>query len=89
MHILYAPVTYNGAQFLAKITVEEYREDGILRAYNVQRIKMSAMPRSYFQQLNQAASAGTSRLHADIIMVSQLYDLVKQCDKDFKSRRSK
>ena len=86
MHILYAPISYNGAPFLAKIAVEEYREDGILRAYNAQRITMSALPRSYFQQQNQAASAGTSRLHADEIMVSQLYDLVKRYDKDFKSR---
>ena len=86
MHILYAPISYNGAPFLAKITVEEYREDGILRAYNAQRIKMSALPRSHFQQLNQAASAGNSRLHADEIMVSQLYDLVKQYDADLKPR---
>ena len=47
---------------------------------------MSALPRSHFQQLNQIASAGTSRLHADEIMVSQLYDLVKQYDADFKTR---
>lgn len=86
MHILYSPISYNGAPFLAKITVEEYREDGVLRAYNAQRITMSALPRSYFQQLNQAASAGASRLHADEIMVSQLFDLVKQYDKDFKAR---
>lgn len=87
MHILYSPVSYNGAPFLAKITVEEYREDGILRAYNAQRIKMSALPRSHFQQLNQIASAGDSRLQADEIMVSQLYDLVKQYDPDFKQNR--
>ena len=86
MHILYAPVEYNGATFLAKITVEEYREDGILRAYNAQRIKMSSLPRSHFQQLNKAASARNSRLHDDEIMVSQLYDLVKQHDADFNSR---
>lgn len=86
MHVFYTPISYNGAPFLAKITVEEYRVDGILRAYNAQRITMSALPRSYFQQLNQAASAGDSRLHADEIMVSQLYELVKQYDKGFKNR---
>ncbi len=88
MHILYAPIEYNGAPFLAKITVEEYREDGILRAYNAQRIKMSALPRSHFQQLHNAASAGNSHLQADEIMVSQLFDLVKQHDRDFKARPS-
>ncbi len=49
---------------------------------------MSALPRSHFQQLHNAASAGNSHLQADEIMVSQLFDLVKQYDKDFKARPS-
>lgn len=52
-----------------------------------ERIKMSALPRSHFQQLHNAASAGNSHLQADEIMVSQLFDPVKQHETDFKCNR--
>ena len=45
-----------------------------------ERIKKSSLPRSHFQQLIKVASARTSRLHDDKIMVSQLFDPVKQHD---------
>lgn len=52
-----------------------------------ERIKMSALPRSHFRQLNLTASAGNARLQADEIMVSQLLDPVKQHETDFKCDR--
>ncbi|MBE6705437.1 MAG: hypothetical protein E7583_09255 [Ruminococcaceae bacterium] len=48
MHYLYSVVEYQGAPFLAKITVEEYDTAGKHRAYNAQRIKMSALSRAQY-----------------------------------------
>ena len=50
-------------------------------------IKMSALPRSHFRQLNLTASAGNARLQADEIMVSQVFDPVKQHDAANKCNR--
>lgn len=84
MHYLYCPVEYNGAPFIAKITVEEYDVGGKRRAYNAQRIKMSSLPRAHFSQLNNEAKTRKIRLQDDEIMISDLLLLVKNHDKNFK-----
>ncbi len=84
MHYLYCPAEYNGAPFIAKITVEEYDVGGKRRAYNAQRIKMSSLPRAHFSQLNNEAKTRKIRLQDDEIMISDLFSIVKQYDKSFK-----
>lgn len=83
MHYLYCPVEFNGAPFIAKITIEEYDVDSKRRAYNAQRIKMSSLPRAHFSTLNKDAEARNIRLQDDEITVADLFSLVKQNDKNF------
>lgn len=83
MHYLYCPIEYNGAPFIAKITIEEYDVDGKRRAYNAQRIKMSSLPRAHFSSLNKDAKTRKIRLQDDEITIADLFSLVKQFDKDF------
>ena len=83
MHYLYCPVEFNGAPFIAKITIEEYDVDSKRRAYNAQRIKMSSLPRAHFSTLNKDAKARNIRLQDDEITVADLFALVKQNDKNF------
>ena len=82
MHYLYAVVEYQKAPFLAKITVEEYGFDGQKRAYNAQRIKMSALSRAQYSQL-KAAYRGKNASNADAISIADLHALVKTYDKEF------
>ena len=82
MHYLYAPIEYQGAPFLAKITVEEYDVDNKKRAYNAQRIKLSALSRAQYSQL-KAAYRGKYASNADAISIADLIELVKTYDKDF------
>ncbi len=82
MHYLYAPIEYQGAPFLAKITIEEYDVDGKTRAYNAQRIKMSTLSRAQYSQL-KAAYRGNNASSVDAISVADLVTLVKTFDKDF------
>lgn len=79
MHCLYSVVEYNGNPILAKIVVEEYG-NGSRRAYNVSRIKMSALSREEYIRLKR----NTPRRYAssaDIIGVADLVSLVKRFDK--------
>ena len=82
MHYLYTPISINGAPFLAKLTVEEYDLTGKTRAYNLQRIELSDLPRAQYAQLiseNKEKYAYKS----DALSVAQLYDFVKRKDKKF------
>ena len=88
MHYLYCPVEYNSAPFVAKIAIEEYDIDGKRKAYNAQRIKMSALPRAHFSTLNKEAKARKIRLRADCITIADLHTLVKQYDPIFISPES-
>lgn len=88
MHYLYCPVEFNGAPFIAKITIEEYDVDSKRRAYNAQRIKMSSLPRAHFYTLNKDAKTRNIRLHDDEITIADLFALVKQNDKNFTPMKS-
>ena len=82
MHYLYAPIEYQGAPFLAKITIEEYDVDNKKRAYNAQRIKLSTLSRAQYSQL-KAAYRGNYASSVDAISIADLVSLVKTFDKDF------
>ena len=82
MHYLYAPVSVNGAPFIAKLTIEEYDLTSQKRSYNLQKIEMSDLSRAQFSQIienNREKYAYKS----DSLSVSQLYDFVKRKDKNF------
>ena len=83
MHYLYTPVSINGAPFLAKLTVEEYDVDGKTRAYNLRRIEMPELSRAQFSSLI-AGNRGKFAYNSDALSVAQLFDFVKQYDKEFK-----
>lgn len=82
MHYLYTPVSIDGAPFIAKLAVEEYGPPGASRAYNLQRIQLSALSRAQFSDLilqNREKYAYS----ADALNIAQLFDFVKQQDKTF------
>ena len=76
MHYLYSIVEYNGNPFLAKITVEEYGNEGSRRAYNVARIKMSSFSRAQYSQM-KSAYRGSFASNDDALSVADLVSLVK------------
>lgn len=51
MHYLYTPISINGAPFIAKLSAEEYDLTGKSRAYNLQRIELSALSRAQFAEM--------------------------------------
>ena len=85
MHYLYAPVSVNGAPFIAKLTVEEYDVDGKNRAYNLQRIEMSDLQRAQYAQLI-SENRGKYAYKSDALSVAQLFDFVKRYDEEFKPK---
>ena len=85
MHYMYSLVEYNGNPFLAKIAVEEYGNENQHRAYNVERIKMSALSRAQYNQM-KSAYRENSASNADAISISDLFSLVKQYDKMYKPK---
>lgn len=82
MHYLYTPVSINGAPFVAKLSVEEYDLTSQMRAYNLQRIEMSALSRAQFSQIIDE-NRGKYAYNVDELSVAQLYEFVKTFDKDF------
>ncbi len=82
MHYLYSVIEYNGNPFLAKIAVEEYNIDSEKRAYNVERIKMSALSRLQYDAM-KASHRNSLASNADGISVADLFELVKTYDKKF------
>ena len=83
MHYLYCIVEYQGAPFLAKIAVEEYSTDLKHRAYNAQKIRMSALSRSQYNELKSEFQKFNAS-NTDAISISSLFKLVKTYDKDFR-----
>lgn len=79
MHYLYSLIEYNGNPFLAKITVEEYGNETKRRAYNVERIKMSALSRAQYSQI-KSVYRGSFASSADSVSVAELFDFVKTYD---------
>ena len=84
MHYFYSIVEFNGNPFLAKIAVEEYN-NGERRAYNLQRIKMSALSRAEYNQI-KSAYLDISASSADAVSVADLHSFVKLYDKKFKPK---
>lgn len=84
MHYMYSLVEYNGNPFLAKIAVEEYGNEARHRAYNVERIKMSALSRAQYSQMKSAYRVHFAS-NADAISIFDLFSLVKQYDKKIQS----
>lgn len=82
MHYMYSLVEYNGNPFLAKITVEEYGNETNRRAYNVERIKMSALSRREYDEMKKH-NPFKRKQNADAISIANLFSLVKQYDKKF------
>lgn len=82
MHYLYTPVSINGAPFIAKSSVEEYDLASQTRAYNLRRITLSALSRAQFADII-SQNRGKYAYSADALSVSQLFDFVKQNDKNF------
>ncbi len=70
---------------MAKITVEEYDVDSKKRAYNVERIKMSALSRLQYDAM-KASYRNSLASNADGISVADLFELVKTYDKKFQPK---
>ena len=87
MHYLYTPVSINGAPFIAKLAVEEYDLTEKNRAYNLQRIQLSALSRAQFAEIilqNREKYAYST----DALSVSQLHQFVKNEDNGFNPKSS-
>ena len=70
MHYLYAPVSINGAPFIAKLSVEEYGLEQSKRAYNLQRITMSAFSRAQYSEMIRNIR-GKNAYKTDTLTLSQ------------------
>ncbi len=83
MHKFYAPVTYDGQQYIAKISVEEYgaRNQG-RRFYNLRGIKIDPAGGAP----DGMPSYGTVPDAKSMISISDLFALVKQYDKEFQPK---
>ena len=81
MHKLYAPITYNGIPYVAKITIEEYYENGGTKKkfYNLQNIEMSPTGVGFNSEEDTAQIAKIG----DNVTISDLFALVKRYDKNF------
>ena len=82
IHYLYAPVSINGAPFMAKLEVEEYDQSIKHRAYNLQRIELSGLSRAQFSGM-LSMNRGKYAYKSDALTVSQVYELVKKYDPKF------
>ena len=82
LHKLYTPIRYNGQNYLAVTTIEEYFDESnnsaLRRAYNLKAIKIEpADGRLEINSTSPLSDAGST------ISISNLYNLVKTNDKDF------
>ena len=83
MHKLYAPIIYNGKPYIAKISVEEFFDEGTetvkRKGYHLAAIKIEAAGGRYIDFSTISPRSDT----ASIDSISDLYSLVKSFDKDF------
>ena len=81
MHKLYAPVTYAGELYIAKVTVEEYgsAEHG-KRFYNLRGIKIDPAGGAPDANASYDTVPDTGSIHS----ISDLFALVKKYDDSFK-----
>lgn len=82
LHKLYTPIRYNGQNYLAVTTIEEYFDESnnsaLRRAYNLKAIKIEpADGRLEINSTSPLSDAGST------ISISNLYNLVKTNDKNF------
>ena len=82
LHKLYTPIRYNGQNYLAVTTIEEYfdgsNNSALRRAYNLKAIKIEpADGRLEINSTSPLSDAGST------ISISNLYNLVKTNDKNF------
>lgn len=87
LHKLYTPIIYNSKEYLAVTTVEEYYDEsknGVSRrAYNLKNIKIESAD-GRLEKISTSPMSDTD----STISISDLYALVKDYDKDFKSQPS-
>ena len=82
MHKLYDVCRIDNEPYLAKFAIEEFlngKDDTLKRMYNVQDIKIEPLRHVEFTE-NQLAQ---SVLNGTDISISDLFSVVKACDKDF------
>ncbi len=83
MHKLYAPITYRGKQYISKLTVEEYFDEGSdsvkRKGYHLAAIKIEAAGGHFTENSADMSRSGT----ASIDSIADLHELVKTYDKDF------
>lgn len=86
MHKLYAPAVFDGRDYIAKISVEEYADnsDTSLRFYNLRSIEISPTGAEFS---SKSIPTGLPNI-GDNYTVSQFFNLVKTYDKDFKPKDS-
>lgn len=82
LHKLYTPIRYNGQNYLAVTTIEEYFDESnnsaLRRAYNLKAIKIEpADGRLEINSTSPLSDAGSA------ISISNLYNIVKTNDKNF------
>ncbi len=86
LHKLYTPITYNGKEYLAVTTVEEFYDEGrkgvFRRAYNLNNIEISPVAVPQFFNPADTTSDSGGKLHA--VSISDLFGLVKTFDKEFR-----
>lgn len=83
MHKFYAPVKYNGENYVAKINVEEYfdQSDDKRRFYHLEGIKIEPIAKRFAEK-----TASLNRADIDsITSISDLFEFVKRKDKNYVS----
>lgn len=82
MHKFYSPIKYNGMQYLAVVSVEEYYNDAVKgisrRGYNLKAIEIEP-GNGHFGETPTAPVLQSG----SIKNISQLFNFVKRFDKDF------
>ena len=83
MHKFYTPVTYGGKEYIAKVSVEEYLDEGSgtikRKAYHLQSIKIEAADGHATDKMSASMSRSDT---ASIDSISDLFKLVKTSDKN-------
>ena len=84
LHKLYTPITYNGKEYLAVTTVEEFYDEGrkgvFRRAYNLKGIKIESADGRHEMKLSASPMSDTD----STVSISDLFGLVKTFDKEFR-----
>ena len=82
MHKMYSLIHFNNEPYIAKLNVEEMlgdKSETIKRLYNLHDIKIEPLRHAAFAENRLALSV----LNGSDISISDLFKIVKSCDKDF------